>query len=270
MRKLTLHRLARSFALARPALSKLFMAACVFALSACDATQSEPTVPVLLPPGQVERMVGGSEQSNVNQVAVTIYTPAPLPDDTGARMRGNVLVLPGWKYDRRRWLRETPIKRLADKHRLRLIAPEMGRSIYAAEYYPETGARWNPEKPGLAWILEDLLPYLAEQGVFREGQANFLLGLSTGGRGVAQIALARPELITAASALSGDFDQTLQTGDRLIARQARSHCAADPLADPVRQYYSRAKQRAGFRSRTAHARRGARLRLLGGRVGALV
>lgn len=206
----------------------LASAALLFGLAvACDSTASEPSVPVLIPPGQVERLVGVSSSTNAaagapasaadskNKIAVTIYTPAP--DESGARMRGNVLVLPGWKYDRRRWLRETPIKRLADKHRLRLICPEMGRSIYASEYYPETGARWNAAKPGLAWILEDLLPYLAEQGVFRKGQQNFLLGLSTGGRGVAQIALARPDLITAASALSGDFDQTLQTGDRLMA-----------------------------------------------------
>ncbi|MCR9143142.1 MAG: S9 family peptidase [bacterium] len=171
--------------------------------------------PVLIPRGQVERQVRG--------VDVTIYTPGSSGEsDSGAdanapTIRGNVLVLPGWKYNRKRWLNETPIKAEADRLGLRLICPEMGRSIYASRYFPETGARWHPEQAGLAWVLDDLLPYLQSQGVFTDVEANFLLGLSTGGRGVALIALARPELIRAASALSGDFDQTLQTGDRLMA-----------------------------------------------------
>jgi S-formylglutathione hydrolase FrmB len=159
-------------------------------------------VPVRIPRGQLERTVGG--------VAVTLYTPPQ-----NVRVRGNVLVLPGWKFRRHRWLNETPLKQLADARGLRLICPEMDRSIYASRYFPETRLKWNA-KPGLAWLLEDLLPYLDSQGVFRAGQNNFLLGLSTGGRGVAQLALARPDLITAAAALSGDFDQTLQTGDRLM------------------------------------------------------
>lgn len=185
----------------------LYMTATLLLASACGARESaEPAVPVLIPRGQVERNLAGVE--------LTVYTPS---ESAAPEIRGSVLVLPGWKYNRKRWLNETPIKAEADRLGLRLICPEMGRSIYASRYFPETGPRWNADKAGLAWVLEDLLPYLQSQGVFRKGQRNFLLGLSTGARGVALIALARPDLITAASGLSGDYDQTLQTGDRLMA-----------------------------------------------------
>lgn len=189
----------------------LFSLACVAMIGGVNcndsgARENPAPVPVLIPRGQVERKVAG--------IDVTVYTPS---EQAAREIRGSVLVLPGWKYNRKRWLNETPIKAEADRLGLRLICPEMGRSIYASRYFPETGPRWNPGKAGLAWVLEDLLPYLESQGVFRAGKNNFLLGLSTGGRGVALIALARPELIRAASALSGDFDQTLQPGDRLMA-----------------------------------------------------
>ena len=177
---------------------------------ACNGRGSAQTAePELLPRGQIEREVAG--------VAVTIYTPAK---QSAPRIRGNVLVLPGWKFNRLRWLNETPIKAEADRLGLRLICPEMDRAIYASRYFPETtpGAHWNRKagKAGLAWVLEDLLPYLQSQNAFRASDDNFLLGLSTGGRGVALIALARPELIRAASALSGDFNQSLQPADRLM------------------------------------------------------
>ncbi|MEQ9363147.1 MAG: prolyl oligopeptidase family serine peptidase [Leptospirales bacterium] len=223
------HRLkaALSFRMIRFALPAML----AFGAIACqDGGAREQAPPVLIPRGQVEREVGG--------VAVTIYTP---PETVAKEIRGDVLVLPGWKYNRKRWLNETPIKSEADRLGLRLICPEMGRSIYASRYFPETGPRWNSNKAGLAWVLEDLLPYLAGQGVFRSGAAanNFLLGLSTGGRGVALIALARPDLIRAAAALSGDFDQTLQPADRLMAGHYGSYADFrerwETVDNPLRQ-----------------------------------
>ncbi|MCB1175680.1 MAG: prolyl oligopeptidase family serine peptidase [Leptospiraceae bacterium] len=142
-------------------------------------------------------------------VAVTVYTPAQKP------LLGNVLVLPGWKFSPSRWLNETNLQSLADEYRLRLICPAMHSSIYASQYYPETRLKWGPV-PGQKWILERLLPDLQSRGVLRADQNNYLLGLSTGGRGVALLALARPNLFRAGAALSGDYDQSALPRDRLM------------------------------------------------------
>ncbi len=141
-------------------------------------------------------------------VAVTIFTPS--------NVRGNILVLPGWKYSRKRWLKETPLVAEARKHGFRLICPEMNTTLYESSYFPETTLKWQVT-PGLEWIQGILIPRLQEQEILKKGDSNFLLGLSTGGRGVAQIALALPDLFQGGAALSGDFDQTLDPGDRLMS-----------------------------------------------------
>jgi dipeptidyl aminopeptidase/acylaminoacyl peptidase len=50
----------------------------------------------------------------------------------------------------------------------------------------------------------------------KNGNKNFILGLSTGGRGVALITLSNNNLFTAVASISGDFDQTLMPNDKLM------------------------------------------------------
>lgn len=148
-----------------------------------------------------------SAPGSSKKIAVTIFTPP--------RVRGNVLVLPGWKFNRKRWLKKTNLKSMARTNHLRLICPEMHTSLYASQYYPQSKRRWSI-LPGQQWVLEMLIPSLQKKGMLRADQDNFLLGLSTGGRGVALLGLARPELWRAAAALSGDFDQSAMPADRLM------------------------------------------------------
>jgi putative tributyrin esterase len=151
-----------------------------------------------------------SKQSTVKGIAVDIFVPVnPLN-------RGDMLVLPGWKFSRKRWQQETELLKLAEEQGLRLVFPEMSVSLYETEYFPETILRWAAT-PGGAWIGRVLIPMLQERyGLFRKGHKNFLLGLSTGGRGVVMTALNNPGVFTAGAALSGDFNQLAIPHDRLL------------------------------------------------------
>jgi hypothetical protein len=59
--------------------------------------------------------------------------------------------------------------------------------------------------PGGAWIKEILIPFMRDGdkcGIFNDGNNNFLLGLSTGGRGVALVSCTNPGLFRAGAAHS--------------------------------------------------------------------
>lgn len=129
---------------------------------------------------------------------------------------GNILVFPGWNFPRQDWCLHSSLCRRASAAGYCLIFPEMSKSVYSSEYYPETLKEWRIY-PTQTWVTDTLISNLQkEDHLLLAEQKNYLLGLSTGGRGVALIALARPELFRAAAALSGDYDQTKMPQDRLM------------------------------------------------------
>ncbi len=130
--------------------------------------------------------------------------------------KGAVLVLPGWSFNRKDWCEKSSLckKFLAEGYIL--VLPEMNKSVYSSKFYTETYAE-GKLSPNKQWILEDFMPFLQKKfGIFQKGDKNFVLGLSTGGRGVALLCLALPEIWTAGAGLSGDYEQTLMPNDNLI------------------------------------------------------
>jgi len=128
---------------------------------------------------------------------------------------GDVLVLPGWAHSRREICRQTRFCRRALEFGYRLVLPEMGKSVYQRDIFPETRSDWRAE-PGRTWVVNVLIPGLQERyGIFR-GRRNFLAGLSTGARGVVLVAMDTGTLFCAGAALSGDYDQTRMPQDRLM------------------------------------------------------
>ncbi len=129
--------------------------------------------------------------------------------------QGNILVLPGWNFPRQDWCQKSSLCQKALARGYRLILPEMAKSMYAKQHYPETRQDWRGN-PTRAWVVEEMIPFLQEEEkVMLPLQKNYVLGLSTGGRGVALLLQDLPELFLAGAALSGDFDQTLMPDDRL-------------------------------------------------------
>jgi len=133
----------------------------------------------------------------------------------GDGARGDLLVLPGWNFGRLRWCEDSSLCEKARQAGYRLVLPEMGKSVYAGAHFPETRDDWR-KTPTLTWLTGILIPELQRRhGLFR-GPDNYLVGLSTGARGVVLIAMATGTLFRAGAALSGDYDQTKAPGDRLM------------------------------------------------------
>jgi len=137
---------------------------------------------------------------------VRIQTPADS-------IKGDLLLLPGWDFSNRKWCDSSDVCRTALAKGFRVVAPQMSRSIYAKKYFPETRADMA-KHPTITW-LDSAMDLLGKQfGCFKAGK-NYVLGLSTGGRGVALICEAKPGFFHAAAALSGDFDQSKMPADNL-------------------------------------------------------
>jgi pimeloyl-ACP methyl ester carboxylesterase len=131
-------------------------------------------------------------------------------------IKGNIIVLPGWNFPKEDWCNKSSLCKKALGQGFRLILPEMSKSVYSAQFYPQTLVAWK-KYPDLNWVTKQMIPHLQkEYGILLATQKNFLLGLSTGGRGVVAIGVAVPDLFVAGAALSGDYDPTKMTTDRLM------------------------------------------------------
>lgn len=131
-------------------------------------------------------------------------------------LKGNIIVLPGWNFPKEDWCNKSSLCKKALAQGYRLILPEMSKSVYSAKFYPETRQDWK-KFPALDWVTKEMVPALQKDyGILLKNQKNFLLGLSTGARGVVAIGIALPDLFVAGAALSGDYDPTKMTTDRLM------------------------------------------------------
>lgn len=147
----------------------------------------------------------------IGGVDIRILTPAE-----GTKPAGTLLLLPGWNYSNTKWCDSTDVCSDALLKGFTVVAPNMGKSIYATEYFPETRADYR-KFPTLTWLDSALDILKSRFGLFQTPylQRNFVLGLSTGARGGALICAKKPGFFHAAALLSGDYDQTANTEDAL-------------------------------------------------------
>ncbi len=128
--------------------------------------------------------------------------------------KADMLVLPGWNYERTRWCNYSSLCHKAQEEGYRLILPEMGKSIYASSYFTETRKDWL-KFPTLTWVCDTMIPFLQKNyGVLKKENRNYVVGLSTGARGVVLVSN-RSQIFSGAGALSGDYDQTTMRTDNL-------------------------------------------------------
>jgi dienelactone hydrolase len=120
--------------------------------------------------------------------------------------KGTILVLHGWNLPHLEWCEKTSFCSEALAEGYALIIPNMGRSTYSWELYPETIERYI-KYPTRQWLVETAFVHLKEQfQLLKTGDNNFVIGLSTGARGATLLALEQPTVFKAAASLSGDFD----------------------------------------------------------------
>lgn len=135
------------------------------------------------------------------------------PADT-VNVKGDLLLLPGWNFSNTKWCDSTDVCKTALAKGYRVIAPQMGQSIYATKYFAQTRSDLR-KYPTLLW-LDSALEFLQDTLGFFD-KKNYVLGLSTGARGVAQICEKRPHFFSAAAALSGDYNQLTLPTDPLCS-----------------------------------------------------
>lgn len=152
---------------------------------------------------------GWNKNLRVEDVPYDLY----LPRNYRERV---IVVLPGWNFPRSSWVENSPLIEYAEKYGYALLLPEMLTTLYESAYYPETQMKWN-RIPGGEFIKNHFIPEIQKRhNLLLPNQNNNLLGLSTGGRGVALIALENPGLFVAGASLSGDFSQENTPDDRLM------------------------------------------------------
>lgn len=145
----------------------------------------------------------------INYVEVAMYKPK------NENVNATLLLLPGWNYPYNHWYDSTSIQKLADSLGYNLVMPSMRKTIYQDSIYPETRKDWKNEKT-VHWLTDTLIPFLQlNYGVLKMEQCNFVLGISTGGKGVGVLALRSDGVFTAGAALSGDFDLLNYPNDAL-------------------------------------------------------
>lgn len=129
---------------------------------------------------------------------------------------GTILMLPGWNYSRTDCCDHSTFCEEALHSGFALVLPEMEKSIYIRTVYPQTKKEWR-QALTLSWVVDSLIPELQQmKKLLLPGDNNFVFGISSGARGGAMIAEATGSLFRAAALLSGDYDQTLDSLDRLM------------------------------------------------------
>lgn len=136
-------------------------------------------------------------------------------DPTGLKI-GNIVLLPGWNYSSLDWCTKTTFCEKARALGYDLILVDMKKSVYATERYRET--RSDMKKYATrTWFKDTLIPSLQKDySILLEGENNFILGLSTGGRGSSLLCLDLPNIFKRGASLSGDYNQASIPKDNLM------------------------------------------------------
>ena len=145
----------------------------------------------------------------INEVEITVYFPE---ND----ISGTVLMLPGWNFSMNKTCENSSFcKKALDKGYV-LICPEMKKSLYATEIFPETRKDWAVY-PQLKFIIDTLIPFFQNKfKLMKKGERNFIYGISTGARGGALILENTDSVFKSGALLSGDYDQVKMRKDNLM------------------------------------------------------
>ena len=145
----------------------------------------------------------------LNKRKVLIKTPG------NTKKHGTFLVLHGWNFPPEDWCTKTSLCEKATEKGYYVVLPDMGKSTYHERTFPETRVDWR-SYPSRKWLTDTLVPFLQKNySLFLDNENNFIVGLSTGARGVALVVLDLPKLFKGAAALSGDYNQSDIPNDKI-------------------------------------------------------
>ncbi|MDP4267365.1 MAG: prolyl oligopeptidase family serine peptidase [Bacteroidota bacterium] len=132
------------------------------------------------------------------------------------KVNGTILMLPGWNFSRNDCCDKSSFCDKALSKGYCLIKPEMGKSVYHSRIYKETHKEWK-KFPTRIILTDSIIPFIQDHFyLLKNGQKNYLYGISTGARGVALLAIYTKNIFVACACLSGDYDQTKMPKDNLM------------------------------------------------------
>ena len=130
--------------------------------------------------------------------------------------RGTVILLHGWDLSPLSWCDQTSFCNELLSMGYHVIIPDMGKSVYASQYYPETVGTMAMY-PQLPFVLDTLLPFLQDSiHILNNSHNNFLIGYSMGARGALAIAENTENIFSRLVLISGEYDQTLIPEDNIL------------------------------------------------------
>jgi len=140
------------------------------------------------------------------------------------KFKGTILVLQGWNFPNTSWCDNSELCEKALEEGYFLVMPAMEKSIYHFKTYDATRKDWA-DNPTRDWLMKSVCADLEKKyGLFSPKHNNYILGLSTGGRGALLLAQENPEIFVAGASLSGDYDQSAFPDDNLY----RGYFGKDP------------------------------------------
>lgn len=146
-----------------------------------------------------------------NQKRTIYFMPA-----TSLRVKGTVLLLHGWNLPPLGWCESTNLCDALCSSGYNIVIPDMGKSMYASQFFPETMSMMR-EYPQRTWLIDTVLPTLADEfGIFTPETDNYIIGLSTGARGAFAIGINCSDRFDGIVMLSGDYDQSLMQDDNIM------------------------------------------------------
>lgn len=166
-------------------------------------------------PGTWLRDIRIPYQSETNSYQATAQIYFPRDYRKGKNLR-TLVVLHGYNQSMRVWEQHTDIERYADRYGFVLVCPNMGKTLYETRFYPETSVKWDGI-PGGIFVGKVLIDFMRNTfDLCNSRDKTGIMGLSTGARGALMLAAQYPDSFGAAAGLSGDYDPTIMTNDRLL------------------------------------------------------
>ena len=165
--------------------------------------------------GQGQHLLESSTKTDTLLTYYYFKRPVPVKIQYADSSKASILVLPGWNLKATEWCEKTTLCKKAKEQGFDLVFVEMQRSVYLKEYYPQTRADYK-DYPTRSWLMDSVMNPLFAKNLLATANPVFVLGLSTGGRGAAILALENPEIFSGAATLSGDFNPLLQKNDALM------------------------------------------------------
>ncbi len=153
--------------------------------------------PTVLPPLPTTSMWSNARPGE-GLPAVRVYVPARPGEG-----RPWMLLLHGWNQHAIDWEHQTTVEAIAERDGVVLVAPDVGRTVYLGQRYPETPVT-AVDEPGLPHVTQIVSWAETTLGLAAAPSKRAVVGVSTGGRGAALLGV-RGDFGTVV-ALSGTYD----------------------------------------------------------------